>query len=250
MGNEGFRRELNNAFDEMSGSPGPELRQRVRSAVAEARAPRSGYWIAAVAAILITAAIIGALYMTNPLRRPGTSGVVTPTPSPTPSASASPQPTPTGTPSSLPPFTCTSGVPSDTSPAASPLALVNATATGAHAGYDRIVVTFENGAPSTGVDIRVQARPVFTGAPSGIPITLKGQKGILVVMHGADMHSAYSGKTDFVTGYPALVEARVIEDFEGVVQLGLGVNGTGCYRAFYLENPSRLVVDVEAPVSS
>ena len=247
MGNEGFRRELNNAFDEMSGSPSPELRRRVRSAVAEARAPRSGYWIAAMAAILITAVIVGALYVTNPLRRPGTSSVVTPTP--TPSSSPTPQPTPTGTPSSLPPFTCTTGVPSDTSPAASPVALVNAAATGAHSGYDRIVVTFENGVPATGVDIRVQARPVFTGAPSGMPITLKGQKGILVVMHGADMHSAYSGKTDFVTGYPALAEARVIEDFEGVVQLGLGVNGTGCYRAFYLESPSRLVIDVEAPAA-
>ena len=32
----------------------------------------------------------------------------------------------------------------------------------------------------------------------------------------------------------------------GVVQLGLGVSGATCYRAFTLNNPSRLVIDIQA----
>jgi hypothetical protein len=38
----------------------------------------------------------------------------------------------------------------------------------------------------------------------------------------------------------------VVQDFEGVVQLGLGVNGASCYRAFFLQDPARLLIDVKA----
>ena len=41
------------------------------------------------------------------------------------------------------------------------------------------------------------------------------------------------------------IEVKRLEDFEGVVQLGLGVNGSGCYRAFFLTNPDRLVIDLQ-----
>jgi hypothetical protein len=47
-----------------------------------------------------------------------------------------------------------------------------------------------------------------------------------------------------VTGYRVLAEVRSVQDFEGVVQLGLGVQGSGCYRAFFITNPARLVVDI------
>ena len=36
-----------------------------------------------------------------------------------------------------------------------------------------------------------------------------------------------------------------LEDFEGYVALGLGVNSSNCYRAFVLQNPTRLVVDIQ-----
>jgi hypothetical protein len=48
-----------------------------------------------------------------------------------------------------------------------------------------------------------------------------------------------------VTGYSSLAEVKRIEDFEGTVQLGLGVNGAACYHAVYLTNPNRIVIDVQ-----
>jgi hypothetical protein len=85
---------------------------------------------------------------------------------------------------------------------------------------------------------------MFTQSPSGMQVKLKGSNAVLVTMDGVDLHTSYQGSTDIVTGYPALAELRRVQDFEGVVQLALGVNGTGCYRAFFLANPSRLVIDV------
>jgi len=78
-------------------------------------------------------------------------------------------------------------------------------------------------------------------------VTLAGKNGILVVIHGADAHTSYSGPRDLKTNYPRLVETRITEDFEGVVQLGLGINGPACYRVSVLTNPTRLVIDVQAP---
>jgi hypothetical protein len=36
-----------------------------------------------------------------------------------------------------------------------------------------------------------------------------------------------------------------MEDFEGVVQWGLGLSKSACYRAFFLTNPTRLVIDIQ-----
>jgi hypothetical protein len=77
-------------------------------------------------------------------------------------------------------------------------------------------------------------------------VTLLGSNGILVVIQSADMHTSYSGPTDLKTGNSALLEVRQVEDFEGYVQLALGISGATCYRAFVLTNPDRLVIDIQA----
>ena len=69
--------------------------------------------------------------------------------------------------------------------------------------------------------------------------------GILVTITTADEHTAYSGPTDFKTNYTVLVEARQVQDFEGTVQWGLGLSKSACYRAFFIANPVRLVIDVQ-----
>jgi hypothetical protein len=66
-------------------------------------------------------------------------------------------------------------------------------------------------------------------------------------MKGTDEHTAYNGPIDFKTGYPVLLEARQVQDFEGTVQWGLGLSKTACYRAFFLTNPYRLVIDIQTP---
>lgn len=254
--NDDFRRELNNVFDEVSGTPSPVLKDRVRSAVAEAPEARGPYMIAAVAAVVLTTLIVGLLYVANPFRQP--TGLLHPGPTASPSLSPSPQlspqpspgtsPVPTPTQSTLPPFVCSAETLQPTHPTHAPTAYISKLATGSHQGegYDRLVVTFGNGMPAAGVELIPQSSTSFDGAPSGQPTRVKGTSGVKVVIRGADMHSSYSGKLDYVTGYSTLVEVRQIEDFEGVVQLAVGVNGAPCYRAFYLSGPDRLVIDVKA----
>ena len=96
------------------------------------------------------------------------------------------------------------------------------------------------------IELRPQSGATFTNSPKGDQVTLMGKNGILVILHGADLHTSYSGSTDIKTGYATLVEVQRLEDFEGVVQLGLGVSGAACYRAFVLTNPARLVIDIQA----
>lgn len=250
--NDNFKRELNNVFDDVSGAPSSQLRDRVRSAVTEAPAQRNTYWIAAVAAMLVTALIVGILYVNNPFRRTGgfaggptptPSSVTSPSPQPSPSPSPSASPTPTAT------FICTADTVEGGTPKADLTAYVNAERhdTKPEAGYDRIVIQFANGFPVKYTELTPRSSTSFSETSSGQTYKLKGQKGILVRIHGADMHTEYKGKSDFVTGFPTIAEIRVLEDFEGVINIGLGINGDGpaCYHAFYLTNPARLVIDVQ-----
>ena len=239
MPNENFRNELGHAFDEMTGSPPPALPDRVRSSLTELPEQRGPFWIAGVAAALIAVLIVGILVVANNRRPTSTSPAAPP-------AAAAPTTTavPTAQPSPTPAFVCQSSQGSTTTQA--PASLISALRTGTHTGYDRLTIEFSNGAPTGAVQISGQNGNTFTLSPSGMPVTLKGNNGWLVTIHGADMHTSFTGSRDIVTGYPALAEVRVIEDFEGVVQLGLGVNGNACYRAFFLTNPSRLVIDIQA----
>ena len=242
MGNDDFRHELNRAFDEVSGSPSPALSDRVRSAVTHAPDARGPYWIAGVAAAVIAVLIVGVLFVANPLRRP-TGPVGAGQPSPTGSQSASPSASPTPT-AQLPAFVCTAqDFPANQTPP--PLAYISAVRTGTHGTYDRVTIEFANRVPGA-VQISAPGGTTFTMSPSGQSATVKGDHGILVTIHDADLHTSYSGSIDIVTGYGTLVEVRRVEDFEGVVQLGLGVKGSGCYRAFFMTNPDRLVIDVQA----
>lgn len=246
MSNENFRRELGHVFDEMAGSPSAALPDRVRSSLVNVPERRGPYWIAGIAAALIAAVVIGVLVVANPLNRQGNTIAPGVGSSPTPSASLTPSPSPSAsaTPdSSLPPFVCMSA--SITYPQATAVDFIDALRTGTHPGYDRLTVEFQNGQPAS-VELRPQTGAMFTNSPRGDQVTLAGKNGILVVIRGADLHTSYTGSTDIKTGYASLVEVRQVEDFEGVVQLGLGVSGATCYRAFFLTGPSRLVIDIQA----
>jgi hypothetical protein len=132
-----------------------------------------------------------------------------------------------------------------TSPSQPPVAFIDAVRTGTHSGYDRITIEFQNGAPGK-VDVATQNSATFSQGASGQTVTLAGSAGLLLAIHGADEHTAYSGATDFKTNYPMLLEARQTEDFEGTVQWRLGLSKSGCYRAFLLTNPIRLVIDIQS----
>ena len=88
MSNENFRRQVNDAIDQISGSPSPALRDRVRSSLTSAPATSGSYWIAAVAAVVIAVLLVGVLVVANPLNRRSPVGPITGT-NPTPTQSAS-----------------------------------------------------------------------------------------------------------------------------------------------------------------
>jgi hypothetical protein len=238
MTNENFRRELGNVFDEITGSPSGALPDRVRSSLANVPEQRGPYWIAGVAAALIALVVVGVLFVGNPLKHQSPKTV--PGTGPTPTATASPTPTV--------PFVCTSSAPI-TSTGAAPVVLIDSLQASTHSGFDQLTIGFQNGQPAS-VELRPQPGTSFTLGASGQNVALAGKSGLLVVIHGADLHSSYSGSTDIKPGYPALVEIRQIEDFEGVVQLGLGITGEACYRTTVLANPDRLVIDIEAAAAA
>jgi hypothetical protein len=251
VSNDDFRRELGQAFDDMTGSPSAALPDRVRSSLARVPEQRGPFWIAGVAAALIAAVVVSLLVVANLNRHqtslvPGTLPTASPSASPT-SPTASPSASPTSD-SSLPPFVCTSStgfVSMPTTPASPPVAFVDLVRTGTHTGYDRITIEFNNGIPGQ-VEVTPQNSATFTQGASGQSITLAGSVGMLITIRGADEHTSYSGPTDFKTGYAGLVEARQMQDFEGTVQWGLGLSKSSCYRAFFLTSPARLVVDIQA----
>lgn len=108
--------------------------------------------------------------------------------------------------------------------------------------YDRFVLQFDGPVPT--YTVKYQAKPTFTLNPSGQPITLSGTYGALVTVHSATESNTYGGSTDMSHGeFRVIKEARLIQDFEGSVSWGLGLDHAACMRAFTLTTPSRLVVD-------
>jgi hypothetical protein len=113
-------------------------------------------------------------------------------------------------------------------------------------GFDRFVLQFDTKVPS--YTVKRQAKPVFKSGGSGQPITLSGAAGVLVQIHSATASGSYTGATDSAhPDYQALVEARLIEDFEGYLSWGVGLAKPTCMRAFTLSDPPRLVIDFKTP---
>jgi len=238
---EDFRRDLRGAFESISGPSSPSLSARVHEALVDAPERRGPVWFAGLAVAVIAVILVGVLFAAGPLSHRQLIPVI---PGSSPSPSTKPSPTADA---SLPAFICSSstldGQPLN-GPSAAPVKFVDAVRIGTHTGYDRITIEFQNGMPIS-VEMRPQGNTTFAQGASGQQVKLNGTSGLLATIHGADEHTAYPGTTEFKTGYNGLVEARQVEDFEGVVQWGLGLGGSGCYRAFYMLNPIRLVIDVQ-----
>ncbi|HEX9097828.1 MAG TPA: hypothetical protein VF990_17210 [Candidatus Dormibacteraeota bacterium] len=180
---------------------------------------------------------------TSPTPSATTSVSQTPTPTPQPSLTPSPSPSPTPSASSAwPPAGFTTGRVSGGSSAT----IVNVTAVrvGAHPGYDRFVMEFSGPVPSYTVTPQSDSR--FTPAPKGGTVTLEGTNGVLITVQHVNW-TAYAGPTSLRPEFTYLREARLIQNFEGVQQWGLGIAGVVAVRVFTLTSPARLVVDVTTP---
>jgi hypothetical protein len=184
--------------------------------------------------------------------------------SPAPSASE-PSPSPTATtaePSSAPTAT---QIDSETPPPGAEVYFCNQAFDGAgsidiahlidirastHPGYDRIVFEFdEDGTPAYRLE---PASPPFVQDPSGLPLTVNGSDFLLIALHGGtkvadDGSLTYTGPTEFEPDFPQLAHLVERGDFEAVSSwyIGMADSPNGCFRAFELSDPSRIVIDLE-----
>lgn len=172
---------------------------------------------------------------------PPTSGV------PASQALASAVPVPTTEPvasDDLEDFTCDTPIVEDGSAGVANIVDVRV---GTHDGYDRVVFEFEQGTPELTLD---RAEPPFVQDGSGLPIEVDGESYLGLVMRGGSKQtdagtSSYDGPTDIAPGFPALVHLIEGGDFERQSTWYLGLAGESCVRLMLLEDPPRLVIDVE-----
>ncbi|HSO93551.1 MAG TPA: hypothetical protein VLS53_03655 [Candidatus Dormibacteraeota bacterium] len=181
-------------------------------------------------------------------RSPGPSATAsvsltpTPTPAPEPSLTPSPSPSPVPTVTPVPPWP-PDGYTTATVSGGSSAGVVNVTAVrvGAHPGYDRFTIEFSGAVP--GYTVALQSNSRFTLDPKGGTVTLDGTNGVLISIQHINW-TAYAGPTSLRPQLTYLREARLIQNFEGVQQWGLGIAGTAAVRVFTLASPARLVVDI------
>jgi hypothetical protein len=249
-----FRDDIRHAFDGLTDPAAPGFEQRVFSAVrkpVEAQ-PGSHWALALVAALLAVFMIAGLLFLRGSFRGslvPGSAPsphVVAPA-SPSPEPSPTTQPSPAASSSSAPTPTPSStwgpcGLQVPQQAAVGMPSQITHVRVGTDSTRDRFVVEFNGPIPP--FELRQQDSTTFTQDASGRPITVAGSHGWLLVLHGADEHTSYSDPNDFQPGYPVLIEARNIGDFEGTVSWGLGVTSKpSCPTISTLSGPNRLVID-------
>lgn len=178
-----------------------------------------------------------------------------PAPSATQTATVSPSPagSPTDSPSgeACQPFGSTEDVSSD-----DPLALSTLTGAsmrvGQHDCYERFVLEMTGTGQAPGWTVGY--RDPMTQDGSGLPVDLRGEADLAITV-GVWTVSEFEGRPDewppftgpddiVTTGFVALQEARNLYAFEGVTQVGLGVDRERPFRVDWLDGPPRLVVDV------
>jgi hypothetical protein len=105
--------------------------------------------------------------------------------------------------------------------------VVTGVRTAAHpeCGYDRIVLDITGPLPS----VQVRSASQVTADGSGEPITVPGQRYLLITLQPAQAHDR-SGRSTLprsvrTLGYPALKGYALAGDFEGVFTLALGLDG-------------------------
>lgn len=181
----------------------------------------------------------------TPSPMPSVPATTSPTASPTPTTGedGSPSPTPTSG-SDGEAFTCDLPI---VQPGSVPIALIVDVRVGTHEGYDRLVFEFDQGTPEFTLD---RAEPPFTEDASGAPLEVKGESFIGLVMRGGTKQtetgeSSYDGPTEFDTGFPMLVHAVEAGDFERQSTWYLGLAADACVRVLLLDEPPRLVIDLE-----
>lgn len=170
------------------------------------------------------------------LRPVPTATVAPPIPSPTPSPTAIPSPTSTVAPTTAPPAIACQRATGGSSAGGGALGEVRL---GSHPGFERVVFDFAAGAlPQYTIE-----QAVSFLAPSGQTIPVQGNTHISVRFNGAGGMGTYRGPTSFRPASALIREVKLVEDFEGVLVWGVGLERVSCPRILVLASPTRLVID-------
>jgi hypothetical protein len=202
----------------------------------------------ALAAIVLTGCFGSANLGTTPpaASTPAASsgGAASATPAASPSASGTSGTTEPIPSDDLEAFSCELPVVEDASVAVANIVDVRV---GTHDGYDRVVFEFEGGTPELTLD---RASPPFTQDASGLPLDVEGSSFLRLTMRGGTKQtdagtSSYEGSTDFDPALPMLVDLIEGGDFERQSTWYLGLDAEACVRVLVLDEPARVVIDVE-----
>jgi hypothetical protein len=118
--------------------------------------------------------------------------------------------------------------------------------TGSHDGYDRLVLQFRNDLPNWRVNYVDEVT-----SESGETVPLEGAAFLYVDTHPASGHEdtapfreTYTGPHTLTPRYPMLRQVAWVDDFEGHVGFGLGLQRRTGFRVLELREPARLAIDV------
>jgi hypothetical protein len=119
--------------------------------------------------------------------------------------------------------------------------------TGSHDGYDRVVLEFRNDLPSWRVGYVDEV-----ASESGATVPLGGTAQLFVDVNPAWAHdqntppheATYTGPRSLTPGYPTLRQVRFVDEFEGHLTFGIGLQRQVGFRVLELREPSRLAIDV------
>lgn len=125
-------------------------------------------------------------------------------------------------------------------------AILSDVRTADHAVFDRFVIEFEGG-EFPGYRVGYVEEDIEQ-CGSGRLVELEGDAILRIRLEPAQAHDDQGNGTldarSWSPGTPAIVSADLICDFEGVVEIALGVAARNRYRITTLTNPHRLVIDV------
>jgi hypothetical protein len=125
--------------------------------------------------------------------------------------------------------------------------MLTAIRTGSHDGYDRVVLQFRNDLPSWRVGYVDQVP-----SESGATVPLEGAASLFVQVDPAWAHdldtppyaATYTGPRTLTPRYPMLRQVRLVDEFEGHLTFGVGLQRRAGFRVLELRGPPRLAIDV------
>lgn len=176
------------------------------------------------------------------VRTDSTPVVIPPTPA---GADTTPVATPTPTPAPGPQEAWTAGLTDRVRTVPRPVVL-NDVRVAVNDGFDRMVLEFAG--PSV-PGYRVEYAGEASQCGSGEPVRVAGEAQLVITLRGTQAHTERGQATVQPRRrrleMPILREYEFSCDFEGVVQVVLGASARNRYRVLELQNPARLVVDLQ-----